>query len=97
MQQLAALLRLMELRGISKAHCLAGSGISEEFLEQPHLRPTRPQYEAVLGNIIARSPPGVGLAAGLMASVQDYGVLGHACLASGTMREVNHLHRLSAA
>ena len=93
MQQLSALVRRMELRGVPRGQCLAGTGLAEESLEDPYLRPTRQQYETVLSNIVTRSPPGIGLISGLAASVQDYGVLGHASLASTTMRDVDRLHR----
>lgn len=91
MNKLCSLLKRMEARGVEAGTCLAGVAIQVSDLSDPAYKPSVTQFRAVLRNIVAASPPGIGIALGLDASIADEGVLGYAALSSATLRDVNEL------
>jgi AraC-like DNA-binding protein len=75
--------------GLTRARCLAATGIAVDQLEDPESEISARQELAVVENLVTvlGDQPGVGLGAGLRYGLQTYGIFGFAVLSSSTLRE----------
>ncbi|MET8471881.1 AraC family transcriptional regulator [Streptomyces sp. NPDC006422] len=76
-------------RGLPAADCLAGSGIDETALADPHHLVEAAQELAVVRNLLhgVGDRPGLGLEVGARYHVTTFGLFGYALLSAPTMRE----------
>lgn len=91
MSKLNYLLNRIASRGVPQEKILAGTHVRAGDVARPGFKPTATQYRAVLRNIVALTPPGIGLSVGLEANISHYGVFGYAALSSATLRDINRL------
>lgn len=81
-------LKLMEARGFAASAVLAGSGLGAEKLQDSSCLLSFEQIQAVVTNMISLcQEQGIGLEIGAQTDCVDLGLVGHAMVASRTVRE----------
>ncbi|HEX5805648.1 MAG TPA: AraC family transcriptional regulator [Macromonas sp.] len=81
-------LAVMQARGCSAEQVLQGTGIELEGLKYPEYLIDLGAYQRFIENVIdLGGDHGIGLDMGLARDIKDYGILGHASLASHSVRQ----------
>ncbi|WP_068637412.1 AraC family transcriptional regulator [Thauera butanivorans] len=86
-------LERMHRRGFMADQVLEGTGLKPERLDDPHGRPSPPQYRQIILNMMQLTgDPHLGISLGQEFKISDLGILGYAALSAPTLKVSRELY-----